>query len=164
MNPSPSPVHPKKRLAYGFVGLLAGNAILLLFLLQNALRARAGLLAAHMGAPASMIPVALEQFVLYAIASLAGWLLIGLPTVLLCPARTITGLSWPLKLLAGAVLGPFALLAVFLLLGRGHVTFPASFNGTGILWAYSVLVSTVAFVVYAALLRREQVRRAEHAA
>lgn len=164
MNASPIPVPPKKRLAYAFVGLLTGNAILLFFLLQNALRARAGLLAAHMGAPASMISVTLEQFVLYAIASLAGWLLIGLPTVLLFPARSITGLSWPLRLLAGAVLGPFALFGVFLLLGRGHLAFPASFTGTGILWVYSVLVSTVAFVVYAALLRREQVRRAEHAA
>ena len=48
MNTHPA-VNPIKRLAYAFVGLLAGDAILLLFLFQNAIRARADLLALHMG-------------------------------------------------------------------------------------------------------------------
>src|SRR5580700_7251828 len=70
-------VNPIKRLAYAFVGLLAGNTILLLFLLQNAIRIRALLLASHMGKPALEIPLALQMSVLYASFSLAGWLLVG---------------------------------------------------------------------------------------
>jgi hypothetical protein len=44
-----STVNPIKRLAYAFVGLLADDSILLLFLFQNAIRARLDLLALHMG-------------------------------------------------------------------------------------------------------------------
>src|SRR5258708_4047207 len=97
-----------KRTAYAFVGLLAGDLVLLLFLLQNALRIRADLLALHMGEPARQIPVALQLFVLYASLSFVGWLLVGLPIALLLPARSITSLWWPLRVLVGAALGPLA--------------------------------------------------------
>jgi len=148
-------VSPIKRLAYAFVGLLAGDAILLLFLMQNALRVRAMLLAVHMGEPARTIPVALQMFTLYATFSFVGWLLVGLPIALFFPARSVTRLPWPLTLLVGAALGPLALLAIFVLLGRGHISFPSSFTGTGGFWAFSILVSTVSFVVYVALLRKK---------
>lgn len=149
-------VNPIRRLAYALVGLLAGNAILLLFLLQNAFRLRAMLLAAHMGEPARQIPVALQMFVLYAIFAFVGWLLVGLPTALLVPARSFTCLSWPLRVFVGAALGPLALFAIFVLLTHGHINSRA-FKGTGGLWAYSILVSTVSFVVYVALLAKEKV-------
>jgi hypothetical protein len=150
------PVNLAKRLAYAFVGLLTGDIILLLFLLYGALVARASLLAANMGQIGSMIPGVLQVFVLYALFSFVGWLLAGLPTVLLFPARSIIRLSWPLRLLVGATLGPLALLLIFVLIGRGHVGFPESFRGTGALWAYSVVVSTAAFLVYAALLHKQK--------
>jgi hypothetical protein len=146
-----------RRVAYAFVGLLGGNAVLLLFLLQNALRLRASLLAMHMGEPARQIPLALEMFVFYSPFSFVGWLLVGLPTALFFPARSIRRLPWPLRLLAGAALGPLALLVIFVLLGHGHLEFPGTFRGTGWLWAYSILVSTVSFVLYVFLLRKEKV-------
>jgi hypothetical protein len=152
-------VNPIRRLAYAFVGLLAGIAILLLFLLQNAFRVRAMLLAAHMGEPARQISYALQVFVLYAIFSFVGWVLVGLPTALAFPARSITRLSWPLRVVVGAALGPLALFAIFVLLAHGHIN-SLSFTGTSVLWAYSILVSTVSFVVYVALLGKEEV--AEH--
>ena len=142
-----------RRLTYAFVGLLGGDVALLLFLLQNAFRVRADLLALHMGEPAGQIPEALEMFVFYAPFSLVGWLLVGLPIAVFFPTRFITRLSWPLRLLAGAVLGPLALLVILVLLGHGHIEFPGTFRGTGSLWAYSILVSTVSFVLYAALLK-----------
>jgi hypothetical protein len=150
-------VNPIKRLAYAFVGLLAGNTILLLFLLQNAIRIRALLLASHMGKPALEIPLALQMSVLYASFSLAGWLLVGLPTALFVPVRSIMRLPWPVRLLVGAALGPFALLVIFVLLGHGHIGFPASFTGTRMLRAYAILVFAVSFAVYVALLCREKV-------
>ncbi len=152
-------VSPAKRLAYAFVGLLVGDVILLLFLLLNALLVRAALLRAHAGEPAQVVPEFLQIFVLYAAFSSVGWLFVGLQVSLLFPARSITSLSWPLRLLVGAVLGPLALLAILALLGHGHISFPASFTGTGGLWAYSILVSTSSFLVYAALLQKDVGRR-----
>jgi hypothetical protein len=148
-----SRVNPAKRLAYALVGLLAGDVMLLFFLLQHALHAT--LLA---GEPARMIPDALQMFVLYAIFSFVGWLLIGLPTALIIPAGSITRLSWPFALILGAVLGPPALLVIFLLLGRGHIYF-RNFAEISTLFAYSILVSSVAFMVYLALLRKEMKSR-----
>ncbi len=146
-----------KRLAYAFVGLLAGDAVLLLYLLLNALITRSVLLAVQMGEPARQIPNALQVFVLYAGFSIAGWLLVGLPIALLLPARSITDMWWPLRVLVGATLGPLALFGVLALVSRGHISFPGSFRGLGLLWAFAALVSTVAFVTYASLLRKGRV-------
>jgi hypothetical protein len=142
---------PVKRLAYAFVALLAGLATLLLYLLQNALRARSALLAVHVGEPRRQVSFALELFVLYAIFSFVGWLSVGVPTALFLPVRCIARLSWPLTLAVGAVLGPPALLVILLVLGHGHIYFPAD---TRTMLAYSMLVSSVSFVVYVALLRK----------
>ena len=144
-----SRINPAKRLAYALVGLLAGNVMLLFFLLRHALHAT--LLA---GEPALLIPDAVQMFILYAIFSFVGWLLVGVPTALLFPAGFITRLSWPFALIVGAMLGPPALLVIFALLGRGHIYF-RNFAEAGTLFAYSILVSTVSFMVYLALLRKE---------
>jgi hypothetical protein len=153
-----------KRMAYAFVGLVLGDAILLLYLLQNAIRYRASLLAAHVGEPGRQIPEALQMFVLYAHVSFFGWLFVGLPIALLLPAHFIKRLPWPLRLLVGAALGPLALFLVLVLvsdssraaLAHGHMI-PGMFTGTASLWPLSILVSTIAFVVYVALLRKEKV-------
>jgi len=155
-----------KRLAYAFVGLLAGDAILLLYLLQNAIRLRADLLAMHMGEPARQIPQALEIFNLYARLSFVGWLFVGLPIALLLPAHLIRRLQWPLRLLVGAALGPLALFLIFVLvsdtsraaLAHGHMI-PGMFTGTASLWPLSILVSTVAFVVYIASLGSGEIEK-----
>jgi hypothetical protein len=97
------------------------------------------------------------MFVLSASFSFAGWLLVGLPTALFFPVRSIMRLPWALRLLVGAALGPFALLVIFVLLGHGHIGFSASFAGTRVLWAYAIFVSAVSFAVYVALLYREKV-------
>ena len=144
---------PARRLAYAFIGLLVGDTALFLFLLQNAFRLRAKLLALHMGERARQVPYALEEFVFYVPFSLVGWLLVGLPFAVFFPARSITRLPWGLALLVGAVLGPLALLIIFMLLAHGHLEFPGTFKGTGSLWAFSILVSTVSFGLYVALLK-----------
>jgi hypothetical protein len=144
-----------QRLAFAFGGLIVGDGLLLLYLLQNALRARATLLASHMGEPARIVPVTLQKFVIYAVFSFAGWLVVGLPIAVLFPARFITRLSWPLRVLVGAALGPVALFVIFLLLGHGHISFPGTFRGTGALWPFAVVVSTVSFVAYVALLQKQ---------
>jgi hypothetical protein len=149
-------VNPMKRLAYTFVGLVAGDAMLLLYLVQNALRERAWLVSVHMGEPQRQIPIALDSFVIYAMFSFAGWLLVGLPTALIFPAHFITRLSWPLALILGAVLGPLALVGIFLLHDHVHIYLSSSFAETVAPYALAVLVSSVSFVVYRVLLSKER--------
>ena len=98
-------ISPAKRLLYALVGLLAGDLILLFFLLQHALHAT--ILA---GEPPSTLPDAVETFILYAIFSFVGWMLLGLPATLLFPARSISRLSWPRALIVSGISGPITLL------------------------------------------------------
>jgi len=56
--------------------------------------------------------------------------------------------------MVGAALGPPVLLLILILMGREHVYF-RNVAETGTLFAYSILVSTIAFVVYLALLRKD---------
>lgn len=142
-------ISPAKRLLYALLGLLAGDLMLLFFLLQHALHAT--ILG---GEPARALPDAVETFILYAIFSFVGWMLVGLPATLLFPARSITRLSWPRALTVGATVGPIALLLIFALLSRSHIYFH-NLAEISTLFAYTILVSTVSFMVYLALLRKE---------
>ncbi len=81
-------------------------------------------------------------------------MLVGLPATLLFPARAITLLSWPRALIVGATVGPIALLIIFVLLSRSHIYF-RNLAEISTLFAYTILVSTVSFTVYLALLRKE---------
>jgi hypothetical protein len=143
-----------QRLIFAAIGLIAGNVALLALLLYNAMRMRAVLLKMHMGQPFLQLPQAWESFVLYAGFSIVGWAAIGLPIVLALPPRRLSRLPWPLYLLIGAALGPLALLFIFFVLAamQGQLnTF--SLSHTESFWPLSILVSTVSFLVYAALVR-----------
>jgi hypothetical protein len=140
-----------RRLAYALVGLLAGDSALLLYMLLNAFWARATLLAAHAGEPYAQAPEAIQLFTLYAPFSLVGWLLIGVPIVLLLPVRSVIRWPWPFVITLGGFLGPPAMLIILRMLGGGRIVFA----GTGPLFIFSILVSTVSFAVYVALLRKQ---------
>ena len=79
---------------------------------------------------------------------------VGLPGTLLFPAASITRLSWPQALILGAISGPIALLVIFALLSRSHIYFRNRAEVSTLL-AYTILVSTVSFMGYLALLRKE---------
>jgi hypothetical protein len=129
--PGPGPFH---RLLFAAISLLAGD-IALLFLL---------------------FPGALGLFPMYALFSILGWLLVGVPFVLAFPARLLSRVAWPLCLLIGALLGPLALLLIFVVLSALQGTLGKfSLDHTETLWPFSILVSTVSFLVYAVLLRRQ---------
>jgi len=147
-----------RRLFFAGIALLAGNTALLLFLLQNGLRVRAALLRAHMGEPHLVLAQMWEVFKLYAMFSVVGWVLVGVPTALAFPPRLLLRVAWPVRVVIGAAMGPLALLLIFVvlfaILGR-----PGEFSldHTETLWPFSILVSTVSFLAYAALLRRRVV-------
>lgn len=141
---------------YAFVGLLGSNAVLLVILLINAMRIRAELLALHAGQPGQQLGLALQMFSIYGFLSLVGWLMVGLPIAMLLPVESLSRLPFPLKLLISLASGPVALFLIFVILSRGHLYFPESFTNTGWLWILSIIMSTVAFWLYVALLRKKR--------
>ena len=137
------------RIGYSFFGLLAGNAVLLIFALVNALHVS---LLLH-GQVKAQCLTALGFFIPIAITSVAGWLIVGVPAVLvLSPRRILQSPPWPL-LFFGALLGPAALFAIFLVLSPGMPK-QETFAHTGFLWVSASLISCVAFAVHCALMRR----------
>ena len=138
------------RVGYSFLGLLAGDAALLFLGLFNALRAS---LLQHGKLMSLMFRSALEWFIPVVIVSIVGWLVIGVPAVLMISTGRILRTSWWPILMLGALLGPLALLVIFLLLSRGMPS-GQTFSHTGFLWACASLISTVAFGLHCALVRR----------
>jgi hypothetical protein len=101
--------------------------------------------------------------VICAIVSFVGWLFVGLPIALFLPTRSVTRLSWPLALVIGGVLGPVALLGALLGIFVTSYVCPigivSGMPGYMISkvepYAFSILISTVSFGVYVALLRAQ---------
>jgi hypothetical protein len=131
------------------MGLLAGNAALLLFLSQSAVPE---LLTGHLAESARTISWTFEVFRLYAMFSVPGGIVVGFPFVLAFPIRAMARLPWIVFLLIGMTLGPTALLLIFVLLAHGRVSH-STFAHTGGLWLLSILVSAVSFAVYTGLVR-----------
>jgi hypothetical protein len=144
-----------RRLLFAGIGLVAGDPALLIVLLCNALRLRTVLLNAHIGAPNLALPNAMEIFPIYAIFSVIGWIFVGVPIVVALPERLLSRVPWLGCTLIGATLGPLALLIILLVLFayQGRLI-GFSLAHTEGLWHLSVIVSTVSFLVYTALLRR----------
>ena len=136
------------RVGYSHLGLLAGNVALLLLLLLNALRASLWL---H-GQMKVQLLAALGSFIPIAIFSVAGWVAVGVPVVLLFSSRTIARVSSGILLLIGAPLGPLALLLILVWLNHGQPG-AVSFSRTGFLWECASLISTVAFAVHCTFVR-----------
>ena len=150
-----------QRLTYAFVGLLSGDAALVLYMVVNAFWVRATYRAAHVGEPERVVSVALQVVTLYVVCSLFGFLAVGVPVALLLPARFVARWPWLVTIAVGALLGPPALFVILLVLGGGSVHLSSSFRETGPLFAFSILVSTVSFGVYVALLRKQLWERVE---
>jgi len=149
---------PSRRLAYAFVAFLAGDAAMLLYMLLNAFIARSQTLAAHAGDPYGHLPVAIQAFSLYAVASLVGWVIVGIPVALLLPAHFVKRWSWFTVIALGAFLGIPALVLVLLVIDGGRLVLDGGRSvlaGTAPLFILSILVSTVSFVIYIALLRKQ---------
>jgi hypothetical protein len=112
------------------------------------------------GANGRLVSHALQVFGLYTTFSMLAGTIVGVPIVLSLPPGLFSRLTWPLVLLAGAMLGPIALFLIFIVLfaAQGRIT-EFSLARTGTLWPLATLVSTVSVVVYAALVRRFLVGR-----
>jgi hypothetical protein len=151
-----------KQIGYALVSLLASNAVLLILLLLNAIRIRSSLLAAHIGQPGQQISLALQLSAIYGFFSFLGWLVVGLPIALFVPADSVVRLPALLRVIVGVVIGPFALFAIMVILSHGQLHIPGTFTNTGFLWALSVLMSTLAFLLYCGLLSKDRTSTSAH--
>lgn len=146
----------ERKIGYSFLGLLAGNAASLsAFLIIATLQPFLPDKFTHYFFRFDL-PRALGMSVFAAIVSLMGWTVVGLPVVLLLPARVAGRLRW-FAAPIGAALGAFTLFLIFLALDRGRLDW-ASYTQTQTLQTFvppAVLISGVAFTVYCALIRGE---------
>ena len=143
-----------QRLLFAATGLAAGNAALLVFLIYSALPSRAALLKVHMGQADVKLPRALEIVVIRDVFR-AGTDSVGVPIALAFPVRLLSRLAWPCRIVMSAALGQLALVLIFVVLFAIQSRRSAfSLAHTESLWPFSILVSTISFLVYAALLRR----------
>jgi hypothetical protein len=139
-----------RRIGYSFVGLLAGNLVLLVVWLGFFLRNRIALPPNHGPNLSSDLMDMLGIMAIYAVFSIFGWVLIGIPAVLLLSSRRIAALPWTALVLCGAVLGPVSLTLIFLF--GGHFS-PRIFTEGGPYFLFAGVVSGVAFWVHCLLVR-----------
>lgn len=97
-------------------------------------------------------------FGIYAFGSIVGWVVIGIPVAIMFPVRLLKQRLWPaVSFVIGAGLGPLALLPVFVVWSGVNSRNLRNFTFGPItkdLWVFSIIVSTVSFLVYAALVRK----------
>ncbi len=103
---SDHPIGFGRRIGYAFIGLLAGNAAIAAYFLSTYLRALLQFHSSVAARPASQILIGYAGLMLlYGTFSLIGWLVVGLPAVVLLPLRMINRLPWLVILLIAAAIG-----------------------------------------------------------
>lgn len=133
-----------RKIGYSFLGLLAGNIALFTFLFVDAKAWQMR----DMGA-------ALEIYLFYLAFSLFGWIIVGIPFVLVISSEVIVELNWLIVVLIGLFLGALAQSLIFLWFGvTGHLNFPVHWGDVLAYEKLAMVISAVAFVVYCALARR----------
>jgi hypothetical protein len=152
-----SPIGWARRIAYAFIGLLAGNAAIVAYFLITAVWALLRFHALPSKPPASHILIGYAGLILiYGTFSFLGWLIVGLPVVVLLPVGMLNRLPWLVILLIAATIGVAAYFPIFLLFSGGHPTLDL-FRREGPYWLLALLASTVGFPTYCWLIRRRTV-------
>ena len=144
-----------KRIGIAFLGLLAASLVPLILEVVNTWRIRYYGLAQGDGGDWIY---AWRGFLGYFFYAALGWLLLGAPFAAFVPAAFLRHRGWPKRVLLGALFGPVALYLVFQLLYRRMIS-PVAIAKMWPFWLMAAVISTIAFVVYAALLDRDWARR-----
>jgi hypothetical protein len=136
---SPRGLGSERKISYSFVGLLVGDVVMLVvFSIMTQ---------AWQQSPTQMMAI----FPFYITCSLFGWVVIGIPAVLLANTEFVAGLKWLSTLVVGILLGLAALGIIFIF--YGHLPIPGT-QGFLYCWGFSALVACFASATYAALARR----------
>ncbi|MGC2162586.1 MAG: hypothetical protein WA634_11800 [Silvibacterium sp.] len=149
-----------RKIGYSFLGLLAGNVASILTLLILATLQSFSKFDTVRRAWQLSLPSALGMAALFALFSLAGWTVVGLPFVLLMPARVAARLHWLFAALIGGVLGALTLSLIFWALNGWRLDWTGANQAQQLRqWIpflfIAVLISGTAFAVYCGLLRSE---------
>lgn len=133
----------ERKIAYSFLGLIVGDAVMLLVysLVTQAWQQAPGQMPVH----------PLNVFPLYITCSLFAWVAVGLPAVLLANTDFAAGLKWYSTVLSGIVLALAALVILFII--YGHLP-SLGLGGFFYCWGYAALVSCIACLIYVAMIRR----------
>lgn len=131
-----------RKIGYSFLGLLAGNVALFSFLLADA-KVR------------GIKDIAFYMLPFYLLFSIFGWILVGIPFVLVIQSEVITELHWLIVILIGLFLGALAQFFIFFLFEiTGHLNLAGHWRGVAQYEELAMVISVVAFLVYWLLARR----------
>lgn len=155
-----------QKIGYSFVGLMAGNVVSLLVLVLIS-----ALPLLHMFPEAKKvwnldIAQAMGLSLAIWIVSMLGWVVVGLPVVLLLRTEIVAEFYWITAALLGAVMGLLTMLLFYLAMNQGRLDASAFRNPEGIrtmaiLFSAAGLIAGVAFAVYCALVQAALRRQAK---
>jgi hypothetical protein len=147
------------RIGYAFLGLIAGNAAIAAYFFSGYFWALLLNYSSIAGLPSRNILIGYAGMeLIYGTFSFLGWLVVGLPIILLLPVRILNRLPWLAILLIAAAIGIAAFFPIYLLLNGGHLTSDAlPFRRTGMYWFLALLASMAGFPTYCWLIRRRTV-------
>ena len=132
-----------RKIVYSLLGLLAANGALLAYfvVIDKAWEAKNA--------------NGLEIFLFYLAFSLIGWILVGIPFVLVISSEVLVELNWLIAILIGLGLGALAQSFILLWFGiTGHLNVAGHWRGIAWYEELAMAISAMAFVVYCALVRR----------
>jgi len=148
----------ERKIGYSFLGLMAGNVVSLMMLVFISALPLLNVLPEVRKIWNLDISQALGLSVAIWIVSMLGWVVIGLPVVLLLSAEIAADFYWITAALIGAVLGLLTILLFYLALNQGRLdtsTFrnPQAMLMTATFFSSAALIAGVAFAVYCALVQ-----------
>jgi hypothetical protein len=148
------------KVGFSLLGLLAGNAANLLILLLIASLQLLDTFAYLRQTFSLGVGEALSSSFGIGLFSMAGWVVVGLPLVLLLRAEIAADFYWIVSVLVGAVLGFLSMFFLLLVLNRGRLHImdfrnPEAMRIIVFLFSAAGLISGVAFTVYCSLVKRE---------
>lgn len=152
----------ERKIGYSFLGLLVGNAAMLIALLLLSVFRDYPFLAKLRHSWYLTPEQALDSFLMFAIFALFGWIVVGLPFILVLPANVASRLHWSASILIGAILG---VLALYLIFDRGRFDRSNLWDDPTFFWqafvfaSAAALNSAVAFTTYCTLIQSARLTR-----
>ena len=148
-----------QKIGYSFVGLMAGNGASLAVLLLIAVLPCLGVFTGVGQFWKLDIGETFGVSVAIWIVSLVGWVVVGLPIVLLFRAEIVTEFYLITAALIGAVVGLFTMFLMFLAINQGRLDTmalhnPQTMRTVIVFFTGAALISGVAFAVYCSLVKR----------
>jgi hypothetical protein len=150
----------ERKIGYSFVGLMAGNVVSVVVLLLMTVLPNLDVFPAIRQVWKLGAGQALGLSIAIWLVSMLGWVVVGLPIVLLLRAEIVAEFYWITAALIGVVLGMLTMLVFLLAINQGRVDSltaslrnPDALGRTVEFFCAAGLIAGVAFAVYCALVQ-----------